>query len=96
EEPLPMAEKRVENNNRALIPSTNSTCVPRIGGRITYHIPQYLERTSDKWVLDIVSRGHTREFIQKPPNTPPPGPPPPMLKHLLREVYVMLHKGAIE
>lgn len=64
--------------------------------KISSHICLWRNITSDKWVLDLISYGHTLEFTQIPPNTPPRGWHPPRLHLLKKEAKIMLQKGAIE
>ena len=48
-------------------PFTPQQHIHPVGGRINHHLLRWQEITSDKWVLQIVSRGYVLPFLEAPP-----------------------------
>lgn len=80
----PFVDVTLQRNSDSIhLPPSLPLTPVKVGGRISQFYSTWSAITTDKWVLDIVARGHVLEFTKFPPNSPPRGPPPSHLKELL-------------
>ncbi|XP_078544267.1 uncharacterized protein LOC144829009 [Lissotriton helveticus] len=84
------------NSGLLALPTGPSFKKSSVGGRVTKYLQNWSRITSDRWVLNIIRKGHTLEFTQVPPPKPLAAIPSKHQRLLRLEVQQMLRKGAIE
>lgn len=59
------------NSGVMALPAVPPSPMTPVGGRASQYLHNWQQITSDRWVLTIIQRGHTLEFVHHPSPLPP-------------------------